>query len=131
MSTRRIVGTAALLAFTLAVAGETTPAVAAPPAGSAAARPAPARTPSAAGTAAGAARDATPPQADAKDATAGQADPRPASWPGSDRPKVTPGVLVRAAKKAQQREAAACGPCAAQGTAQSIEIEWRAAPATP
>jgi hypothetical protein len=66
-----------------------------------------------------------------KGAAPGTAEARAATRPAPERPRVTPGVLVRAAKRAQEREAAACGPCAAQEAAQSIEIEWRAAPATP
>jgi hypothetical protein len=65
---------------------------------------------------------------------------RPESWAGPERPRVTPGILVRAAKRAQQRDAATCGPCAArsasgaapgQGVVESIEIDWHAASATP
>ncbi len=79
-----------------------------------------------------------PPPASAKAPDASRADARPASWSGPDRPRVTPGILVRAAKRAQQRDADACGPCAARNAAQageggveSIEIDWHAASPTP
>jgi hypothetical protein len=89
--------------------------------------------------------EAPPPaaaEADKADRAAAAAHPAPrtASWSGPERPRVTPGVLVRAAKRAQQRDAATCGPCAARGASgaaagqavvESIEIDWHAATAAP
>ncbi len=71
-----------------------------------------------------------PPPVAAKAPGPARAEPRPARWSGPDRPRVTTGVLVRAAKRAQQRDAEACGPCAAPGV-ESIEIDWHAASAAP
>lgn len=74
----------------------------------------------------------------AKEAVPARADPRAASWSESGRPRVTPGVLVRAAKRAQKNGHGACGPCRTQAGAAadrddraSIEIDWHAASAAP
>lgn len=75
-------------------------------------------------------RASPPPPVAAKAPGPARAEPRPARWSGPDRPRVTTGVLVRAAKRAQQRDAEACGPCAAPGV-ESIEIDWHAASAAP
>lgn len=75
-------------------------------------------------------RASPPPPVAAKAPGPARAEPRPARWSGPDCPRVTTGVLVRAAKRAQQRDAEACGPCAAPGV-ESIEIDWHAASAAP
>jgi hypothetical protein len=61
---------------------------------------------------------------------------RPASWSAPPRPRVTAGVLVRAAKRAQQRDPPSCSPCTARppdepaqtskGAIESLEIDWNA-----
>jgi hypothetical protein len=117
VNARLIVAAVALLAGGVAAAGEPAPAPATPASGAATAGKEPVR-----------AREA-------------RAEPRPASWSGTQRPRVTPGVLVRAAKRAQQRDPGVCRPCGACGahggtaaehdTPASIEIEWHAASAAP
>lgn len=78
---------------------------------------------------------AAPATAPARAAPAARAAPRPVTWSEPERARVTPGILVRAAKRAQQREGAACSPCAARsdanGAVESIEIDWHAATAAP
>lgn len=88
--------------------------------------------------AAGETSQVAPPAGRGAKEAAARAAPRAASWAESGRPRVTPGVLVRAAKRAQKNGHGACGPCRAQdgaaaerGNPASIEIEWHAASAAP